>query len=205
MFGGWLETLHVALALLFSGAAVKLMDDALDAEFDLCQGKRTLAARLGRAALPYSLAMLAIGVALNPGMAFAAFFGSYAVGMFARPGEQLPTRLPAWVEIVAAIAISVLLVGWRDTLWGVAMMAVVDWLDDVMDRYRDAQTGQFNVVVRFGLIEVLFALLGMFCVALYADIEATIFAFIVLVILNIVSELTTVRILVHDEEASESW
>lgn len=205
MFGDWHDVLDVSLSLLFAGASIKLMDDALDVEFDLCQGKRTLAARFGRSVLPYSLALFAIAVAIQSHIALAAFFGSYAVGMFARPGERLPTRLPAWVEIVLAIAICVALVGWRDALWGISIMAVVDWLDDVMDRYRDAETGQFNVVVRFGLIEVLFALLGLFCVALYANMEGTIFALIALAILNIVSELTTVRLYVGEEEVSDSW
>lgn len=206
MYGGWLNVVEMLLSLFFAGAAIKLMDDALDVEYDLCRGKRTLAARLGRATLPYSLVLFGIGMTLDSKVALAAFLGSYAVGMFSRPGETLPTHIPAWLEVVATLGICVVLTGWRDALWGVSMMSLIDWLDDVMDRHKDARSGQFNLVIRFGMTEVLFGMLIVFCLALYAQVAWTIAAFVVLVFLNIASELTTVKMFPQEEEeASEPW
>lgn len=206
MFGDWHEMLYLFVAILLSGATVKLMDDALDVEYDLCRGKRTLAARLGRACLPYSLVCFAIAMMADRQAALAVFLGSYAVGMFTRFEERLPSRVPAYVEIVAAIAIAVILIGWQDALWGVAMMSMIDWLDDVMDRHKDAASGQFNVVNRFGIVEVLFAVLIVFCLAVYAQLVWTIAALIVLVILNIVFDFTTTKILaLEDEGMREPW
>ncbi|GMA55539.1 hypothetical protein GCM10025858_00420 [Alicyclobacillus sacchari] len=206
MFGDWLDLLRAGAALLFLSAAVKWMDDALDVEYDICQGKRTLAARFGRATLPYCMVLFGVGMACDLQAAMACFLGSYAAGMFARPTERLQTRVPAWVEICCAIALATALLGWRSALWGVAMMCAVDWLDDVMDRYKDAESGQFNTVVRFGLVEMLLALLGALCIALYANVAWTILAFIVLALLTIVSDMTTARILTTErEEASDVW
>lgn len=199
MFGTWPEIIRLCMALLLSGAAVKLMDDALDIEYDLCGGKRTLAARLGRASLPYSLAVFGIAMAVQPVVSLSVFLASYAVGMFARPTERLPSTVPAYVEMAIAIVILVMIVGWRHTLWGFATMCVIDWLDDVMDRNRDRDAGQFNVAVRFGTVEVLFGILIAFCCALYVNTAWTIAALTSWAILDIVFQSTTQHVLIDDE------
>ncbi|WAH35313.1 hypothetical protein [Alicyclobacillus dauci] len=205
MFGDWSDVVHVFIALLFAGATVKLMDDALDADYDLCRGKRTLAARLGRACLPYSLVCFAIAMMANAQVSLAVFLSSYAVGMFTRMDERLPSRLPAYMEIVMAVVLCVMLVGWRDALWGVGMMSFIDWLDDVMDRKKDLESGQVNVVVRFGMGEVLFAILIVFCLAIYAQVSWTLIALIALVVLNIVFDLTTTKLVMTEYEGMDDF
>lgn len=199
MFGGLPDIIRVCIALLLSGATVKMMDDALDVEYDLCRGKRTLAARLGRASLPYSLIVFGFSMAVEPHVSISILFASYCVGMFTRSAEILPTRVPAYVEIVIGLLILCLLVGWRDALWAMATMSLIDWLDDVMDRHRDRETGQANLAVRFGLVEVLFGILIAFCLALYAQTAWTIAALLSWVVLDIVFRLTTQSILNSEE------
>lgn len=199
MFGGWPDIVRVCIALLLSGATVKIMDDALDIEYDLCRGKRTLAARLGRASLPYSLVVFGVSMAVQPNVSISILIASYCVGMFTRSAEILPTRVPAYVEVIIGLLVLCLLVGWRNALWAIAMMSLIDWLDDVMDRHRDRETGQGNLVVRFGLVEVLFGILIVFCLALYTQTAWTIAALVAWVVLDIVFHLTTQSVLDTDE------
>ncbi|MFD1674572.1 hypothetical protein [Alicyclobacillus fodiniaquatilis] len=206
MSGAWPDILRAFVALLFAGAAVKLMDDALDVEYDLCRGKRTLAVRLERACLPYSLAIFGIAMITEAHVALAVFLGSYAVGMFTRLDERLPSRVPAFVEIIVAIALCIVLVGWREALWGVAMMSVIDWLDDMVDRQKDLISGQFNVAIRFGFVEVLFAILIALCLAVYTEVVWTALGFIALVVLSIIFDVTTKKIIgPDDEEMMDKW
>lgn len=198
MSGGWLDLIRLFGALLFAGLAVKWMDDVLDVDYDLCQGQRTLAARFGRAALPYAMVMMACAVAISEQPAIAAFFGAYAVGMFARPFERLPSRLPAWAESLGALGLCALIVGWRGALWAVSFMLAVDWLDDLADRFRDAETGQWNVVIRFGLVEVLLAILGAIAVALFAEVMWSLVGLIALAGVTVVSESTTSKLVMED-------
>ncbi|MFB5192114.1 hypothetical protein [Alicyclobacillus fastidiosus] len=204
MFGDWLNLFSTFIAILLAGATVKQMDDALDVEYDLCRGRRTLAARLGRASLPYSLLTFGLAMMANRDVALAVFLSSYAVGMFTRAQEFLPSRVPAYVEIVVAAGLLVTLVGWKHALWGMAAMSMIDWLDDVMDRRKDVESGQVNVAIRFGLVETLVAILIVFCLALYAEVFWTILALIALVILSIVFDVTTTKVL-EPEEEWEPW
>lgn len=201
MFGAWPELVRVCIALLLSGATVKFMDDVMDMEYDLARGKRTLAARLGRASLPYSLVAFAIAMIAQPLVSSSVFFASYAVGMFSRSTERLPTHVRAYIEIVVAVSLTVFITGWRDALWGISMMCLIDWLDDVMDRRRDNETGQFNVAIRFGTVETLFAILIVFCFALYAKLGWTIAALVTWSVLDMIFQSTTERVRNEDERA----
>lgn len=194
MFGAWHEWLVWLAALVCTGAAVKLMDDFLDADYDLCRGERTLAVQFGRATLPYALVLALVGAAIDAKIAVAVFFGSYVVGMFSTWRETLPTRVPAYIEIVIACLISAAFSGWRLALWGVAMMAVIDWLDDVVDVTSDRQAGQANVAGHIGLAETLLLILAALCTAVLSNAQLTGIGFIALAILSVAAEMTTTQI-----------
>jgi hypothetical protein len=195
MYGDWFDIARILIALLTTGSVVKLMDDALDTEFDLCLGKRTLAAKMGRATLPYCLVLVLIGAAANLHVSISIFLASYAVGMFHHLEERLPTRLPAYVECLGAFLLSALLTGWIATLWALCMMCVIDWLDDVVDSVQDKESGQSNMTVRFGVAEVLFGILLVLFGAIWLEAWWTAYAFVTLAILTIFFELTTTQIL----------
>lgn len=121
------------------GLAVKLLDDTLDQPGD----PTTLAGRLGEGAtLAYGLAAGVAGVALAPAVGLALFAASYAlgmVGMGAGPGERLPSRLPAWVESLAALGASLLLAGVGVTGGAFGALLAVQALDDLADWCRDGE------------------------------------------------------------------
>lgn len=118
MFGGWPEWLVQIGCLVLIGAAVKLMDDFLDCEYDLSRGRRTLAAQFGRACLPYALVLALCAAALDLRLTIAVFLGSYVMGMFSTWREDMPTHIPAYVEMLLGAALSWWIVGWRTALWG---------------------------------------------------------------------------------------
>lgn len=180
MSGIWLEYGQPLLSLFLMGLAIKLMDDHLDAQIDLSRGKRTLAVRLNRAALPYAMLLGLLSATLSLPIALAAFLGSYAVGMFSGWRQTLPTRVPAWLEIVIALGLAVLLVGWRTALWGLAMMSVIDWLDDVLDMGSDSDVSQWNLANRIGVVETLLLILIALTAAVLANAKLTALTFIAL-------------------------
>ncbi|MCF8566963.1 hypothetical protein LLE49_19775 [Alicyclobacillus tolerans] len=200
MFGAWHEWLFGFGALLCSGAAVKIMDDFLDSDFDRFRGRRTLAVKLGRAALPYGLVLAMLGAYFDLPLALAVFFGSYAVGMFSTWKLRLPTRLPSYVEIVLAVLLAVLTAGPALALWGLAMMAVVDWLDDLVDISADKAAGQDNIAMKIGIVETLFLVMMALCAAVLLNARDTALTFIAVAVLSMVADLTTTRLWsTHDQ------
>jgi 1,4-dihydroxy-2-naphthoate octaprenyltransferase len=191
MSGDLLDGATALAALLLIGATIKLMDDYLDAEYDICRGKRTLAIKLSRASLPYALCLGLIAGFLKTDLAISIFFGSYAVGMLSTWKEKLPTKVPAYVEIAVAIALSVALVGWKTALWGVALMAVFDWIDDIVDLSADQRTGQRNLARRIGVVETTLLTLSAMCVAVLCNTWWTALGFIAFTLLTVLAEATT--------------
>lgn len=203
MFGGWHEWLTSFFAILCVGAAIKIMDDFLDSEYDLCRGKITLAGRLGRAVLPYTLCVALLGAYLNTQLCISLFLASYALGMFSTWRDVLPTRLPAYVEILIAIGLSVLCTGWYMTLWAVSITAVIDWLDDLVDIAGDKRSGQRNLALRLGVVETILLLLAALCTAVLTNVSNTILVFVSLTALMILSEISTRNLWKSAEDGEE--
>lgn len=200
MSGSLLDLFTSLLSLIFVGSAIKLMDDYLDAEYDICRGEHTLAVKLGRATLPYTLVLALLGAYLHLDAAIALFFGSYAVGMLSTWSERLPTRVPAYVEIGAAVLLSCWLAGWQMALWGLALMAMIDWLDDLIDMSGDRRSGQRNLALRLGVVETTLLTLIAMCAAVLTNPRWTVFGFIAFTMLTVLAEFTTSRLWQTSEE-----
>lgn len=136
------------LAALGTGLAVKLMDDTLDSALDRMRGLRNLADRLGRAAMPYALLALALGLVFDSRLGFALFLAAYAVGMTARPYERLPSGLRAWHEMVVAGLLLVLFAGWRLGVQALLLLIAIQLWDDIWDRGEGLPPGPWAWVSR---------------------------------------------------------
>jgi len=194
MSGTWFSIAKAFFSLLFMAAAVKLMDDSLDAEMDAHKGQETLAVRMGRGVVPYVALLAVLAVSMNRNASLAAFFGSYMTGMFANLKERLPSKVPAWVEVALVAAVAVVVLPWQYALWGVAMMCVVNWLDDVVDYTSDQTTGQWNLARRLGIAETLLLVLIALSVAVLTDAVLTALTFIVVPVVEILASATTVSV-----------
>ncbi|MGI6567248.1 MAG: hypothetical protein GX341_08610 [Firmicutes bacterium] len=142
-----------ALCCFFTGIAVKLMDDYLDAHFDQMAGKRTWAGELGEAALPYALAALSLGAAFNPAWSLTLFWASYAMGMRGDMTRPLSLGLTGWQEALVLGVFALLVFGWKEvfTSWGAIF--VLQAIDDLRDEREDRLTSAGNWAVQWGVVE----------------------------------------------------
>jgi hypothetical protein len=149
--------LYAAPVVLFSGVAIKLLDDLLDDEPGY--GDLTPA---GRAV--YALAVLALAMALDARLGFCLFAAAYGLGMLAEPRLHLTTGLPAWLETIIAIGLAALLATPALALQAVLSLGAVQLLDDLIDYNADASLPGRNWARRLGRGEA--ALAGLIALVL---------------------------------------
>lgn len=186
MFGGISETALPAWATLvrdlgaafLTGLAVKIMDDFMDAPLDQCRGLQTVAQRLGTASLPYALAAIAAGAALNHRWAISLFLASYALGMAVDLGRRLPTGLLGYQEALVALGASLVLYGPVRTAAAVAIVTAIQMTDDLLDWREDRLAGGGALTRKLGLFEALLVLAISGGVALLADFGMAVAAWV---------------------------
>lgn len=144
MSAGSFSVAAVVVGTFLTAVAVKVLDDFLDAAPE----DRPVWS------FPYGAAALAVAGAVAPQVAAVLFLSSYAAGMFGRPGERMPSGLPAWVESMIAVGLGVAVAGWRVAGTALAAVLAVQCWDDFMDARRDGMAGQANLATRFGRVEV---------------------------------------------------
>lgn len=159
MFGGTLEGIFsvaaTAAAVLFTGAAIKLMDDFVDRRMDAWAGVTTWAGQLGDGALPYSMAALAIALLIDARSAGTLFLAAYSLGMAHELRRTLPSGLLGWHESVIALSVGALLGGPLPMAAALAAMVFVQCIDDLDDAETDRLRGQRSFVVAFGRWETI--------------------------------------------------
>lgn len=191
MFAAWHDGLSALVAMLLVGAAIKSMDDALDADYDICHGQRTLSARIGKGLQPYVVILAMLAAVANVHVALAIMLASLAVGMLSGFRRSRKTVAIGITQAVCSLGLSIWISGMWTTLWAVAMLALADWLDDLVDVPIDKQSGQYNLVIRWGMLQMLSVALLAFGVAVVANALYTVLAMIALPIINVLAELTT--------------
>lgn len=201
MFGDWPDWALVLAAMLLSGGVIKLVDDFLDSDEDLCRGERTLAARLGKSTLPYLAILATLAAACNLHVALAMLLCSFAVGML-HPWRY-GRRGIVWKlsEIAVAVSVSIALTGLLLTVWALATLAMADWLDDLADTAADKVTGQRNMVLSIGPVATVICTLAALGVAVLFNAFYTLLAFIALPVIHIIAEWTTRHLWKTTEES----
>lgn len=134
------------------GLAIKLTDDFLDIQEDRVLGKVNMASRLGPSVLPYSLVAALLSASLAPKLAFAYYIAAYGIGMVKDPQQVFLSKLQGWQEICLTLVISLIAVGWVQTLVAWAMMLVVQLVDDLLD-FQKEPTAR-NLAIRYGRAQV---------------------------------------------------
>ena len=129
------------------------MDDYLDASTDRMVGRRTWAAELEEAALPYALVALSLAVIAEPVWSVTLFWASYAVGMRGDLARCLPLGLKGWQEALLIGIIAGLAYGWKTTVSSLLAIFSVQAIDDLIDQEQDKMAGAGNWVLRWGTVE----------------------------------------------------
>lgn len=131
-----------ALAVLFTGVSVKLMDAALDAPDDGIAS--------GGAVTAYALAALGIAGMLAAHTAGSLFLAAYAIGMAFDGRRRLPSRLSARQEATVALLGGALLAGPVRMAAAFGVMVAIQALDDLADESEDREYGRPSLVLRWG-------------------------------------------------------
>jgi hypothetical protein len=127
------------------GLAIKLLDDLLDEPESL--------AAPGRPAgwvSPYIVLAFAGAAGFAPATAVSLVLSAYALGMLTSPSLGLPSGLPSWAESLGCVAVGVLLLGPREILGSLLLLAGVQILDDAFDLERDLTADRANIAAALG-------------------------------------------------------
>mgnify|MGYP001267594394 CR=1 FL=1 len=141
------------IAVLLTGFVIKLVDDYLDQEYDLLNGKSSLAHRLGLGTAAYGILLFATAVAFNWKLGVALFFAGYITGMVCDLSRSFVSGLSGLQEIILVTVIGCWLVDIRTILASIFILLVIQVADDWLDIRRDYKAGQSNLFIRFGLVE----------------------------------------------------
>ncbi len=202
MSANWLNLALDFGAILGSGFVAKMVDDVFNTEYDICSGLRTFAAKTGRKALPYSILAVLFAAICNIHLAIGVFLASYAIGPIFKSWEQ-ESKPQSVIESIVATLLCVLVLGVHDTIWALAMMCVVYWLDAIVDMNHDSMSGQRNIANRFGVAVTLFAVLFAFVITVLFNTSWTVLALTAFSLLDIFFESTTTELM--DSENERMW
>jgi len=184
----WLSLLRSAMACFFTGTAIKLMDDFIDVPCDRIIGKRTLAAELKEAALPYALAALSLGMTANPAWAVTLFWASYSIGMRGDLTRPLSLGLTGWQEALVLGLPAVLVFGWQEMVTSWAASFALQAMDDLRDQREDQLTGADNWAARWGTVETALAAVLAVTISAYLNLSKFVLVLLTGMVIVIIQE-----------------
>lgn len=132
---------------------IKMMDDYLDGPLDRLIGKKTWAADLQEATLPYALLAFSLAVIAEPTWSITLFWASYAVGMRGDRLRPLPLGLTGWQEALLLGVLTLSAFGWKALVTSWAAIFSLQAVDDLLDHQQDKMCGAANWATRWGVVE----------------------------------------------------
>lgn len=151
MFSAVVQTVSVILC----AAAIKLTDDYLDKDIDICSGHRNWAEFLGSGAMVYAALFLAVSVALSRSLSLSLFFSCYIVGMFNGLKAIYPSSFNGIQEAAIVFVLGIVLTNWEYMMFSFSFSVGVQLIDDCIDFKVDKKAGSRNLAHRFGVLECL--------------------------------------------------
>jgi hypothetical protein len=186
-----LQDIKGLLSIFLTGLSIKLMDDYLDQELDKLSNKRTMAIKLERASLPYTLLLFSLAVALNYSWSLSLFWASYILGMGYDLQNSLPTGLKSYQESVILLILSLYILEPEQMFSSLLIIFVIQLIDDLIDYKVDKQIYRNNFIYIFGKWQVIFLIIIMISLSLYLDYKKSI---LVLLLTPLVTSLLEERV-----------
>ncbi|WP_018248987.1 hypothetical protein [Orenia marismortui] len=146
-----MELLNDMSVVFLTGIVIKLMDDYLDQEIDRLNGRTTLAMRLDRAIVPYSLILLTFSILIDYQLTISLFWASYIVGM-GIGSDELPTGLKSYQEVIIMLIFGFLVLDSRLFLFSILIISFVQLTDDYIDYYLEEYINRGNFINYLGKI-----------------------------------------------------
>lgn len=161
--------IKVFFSIVFSGLAIKLLDDLIDLNnIDY---------------VPYIMCFLCIAILLASDSS-SLFFSSYIVGMFHDENLKLISRLKAYQEQIIVFIISILLTNYVSALWSLFIICTIQGVDDLIDRKADAFEGKKNWVLKYGAVEIIVVIIIFFILSIYLSPVKTLISIPVALLLS---------------------
>lgn len=144
------EFVRLTIAVVCTSAAIKLVDDFLDAQQDKDIGIFNWVEVLGSGTMVYAMLLLVIGGALNAPVSLSLFLASYIVGMFNDLNKLFPSRLSGLGESILVGIIGIIIFGLHQILFSIVFVISIQLFDDCIDLHIDHLAGRRNIAYRLG-------------------------------------------------------
>lgn len=153
------------------------MDDYLDQEVDKLTGKKTLAVRLERAIVPYTLVLFSLAVSLNSSWALSLFWASYILGMGYDLKNYLPSKLKAYQESLLLLIIGIAFLSVKEIISSLFIIFNIQLIDDLIDRKDDSQIYRNNFTYLLGRRQTIILIIIILSLNIYLEFKKTFLVF----------------------------
>lgn len=150
MSSGSFSLIGDALAVTLTGFCVKLLDDHLDREMDVREGKGSFAVIFGGGLLPYSVLALAIASLLNARLASSLVLSCWAIGMLHERHRRFGLGLPGYAESLMVVVIGGILSGFSEMFSSIVATFCIQIVDDIIDYTCEPFVESRNLIRRLG-------------------------------------------------------
>ncbi|MCK8827959.1 hypothetical protein MWH25_09430 [Natroniella acetigena] len=185
----WSKILDTIATVFLVGLVIKIMDDYLDQEIDRLNERKTLAIKLQRGVVPYTLLLFSFAVLINYQLTISLFWASYIIGM-GISNNSLPTGLKSYQEVLIMLGLGFLVLQWKLFLFTLAIILFIQLIDDFIDFHLEDYINRDNFVNYLGEWgTILLALLSLI-IALQIDWKTS---FIIMIITLVVVRLLKIH------------
>ncbi|MFO7820254.1 MAG: hypothetical protein R6V17_08480 [Halanaerobacter sp.] len=148
------KIVKTSLAVFLTGLVVKLMDDYLDQEIDRLNERYSLAVKLKRKILPYSLLLFSFALLCDYKLSISLLWASYIVGM----GVDVKSSwgLKVYQELSLLLVMGFFLLDRRQFLFALLIILFIQTVDDYIDYYREKYISKDNFINYLGRLGTLF-------------------------------------------------
>lgn len=114
---------------------------------------------------------------------------AYAVGMFKETDYVFPSGLKGYQEIILISLVGMSITGIKTFILSLTLLALVQFIDDLVDYHRDMQAGTSNLFCALGRLESTIVLVILLLINLFFQPIYTIFALFTVVVIEKTSTL----------------
>ncbi|MCK8817692.1 hypothetical protein MWH28_10005 [Natroniella sulfidigena] len=158
------------------------MDDYLDQELDRLNQQKTLAIKLQRGVVPYTLLLFSFAVLLNYQLAVSLFWASYIIGM-GSSNNSLPTGLKSYQEVLIMLGLGFLVLQREIFIFALTIILFIQLVDDFIDFHSEDYINRENFVNYLGEWGTILLILFSLIIALQIDWQTSLIVMIMTLVI----------------------
>lgn len=163
--------------ILLTGFVIKFVDDYIDREKDYLIGQKNIFNILDDNILPYIFIIYSVACYIDRTTAVTLFLASFSLGMIHDFTAKMPTLLYGYQESIILIALSVLIIGIKDMLSSLLIIASIHLIDDLIDVNKEIYIKK-NWAFLLGKVETLTLSIIFFLLSVYINLYKTLMVLI---------------------------